>query len=88
MTVMTDRLPAAFNTVMSQLISGYTQLETSLGSIARLRDFERDVVPEAKEGEDLEPPPSWPDRGQIEFRHVTVSHKLVNPVPIPTVSSS
>ncbi len=62
---------------MSSLISGYTQLETSLGSIARLRDFERDVLPEAKDGEDHEPPSNWPDQGQIEFRDVTVSHRSV-----------
>jgi ATP-binding cassette, subfamily C (CFTR/MRP), member 1 len=46
-------------------------LETSLGSVARLRDFETTVKPE--DGFDLvhEPPPNWPSLGKIEFRNVT-----------------
>ena len=65
----------AFNSAMSSLITGWTQLETSLGSIARIRDFERDVKPEAKEQEVYEPPADWPQKGDIEFRDVTASHK-------------
>jgi len=51
-------------------------LETSLGAIARVKNFERDVKPEAKEGENQEPPsPDWPTHGAIEFQDVTASHR-------------
>ncbi len=60
---------------MSSLISGWTQLEISLGSIARLRSFEIDIKPEAKGEENHQPPRDWPDRGGIEFLNVTASHK-------------
>jgi hypothetical protein len=36
------------------------------------------VQPEARAEEIHEPPPNWPDRGGIEFRNVTASHKLVS----------
>lgn len=64
-----------FNKNVRNLIEGWTELETSLGSIARVRSFELDVAPEAKVGEDNEPPASWPQRGEIEFRNVSASHK-------------
>lgn len=68
----------AFNKRVRNLIEGWTELETSLGSITRVRDFERGVLPEAKEGEDREPPLDWPQRGEIEFRKVSASHKYVS----------
>ena len=57
------------------VVQGWTDLETSLGSVARTRDFERDVKPEDKESETLEPPANWPDQGLIQFQDVTASHK-------------
>lgn len=52
-------------------------LETSLGSIARLKSFEEAVLPEDKPEETHVPPQSWPDKGGIEFRSVTASHRFV-----------
>lgn len=52
-------------------------LETSLGSIARLKSFEEAVVPEDKPEEIHVPPQSWPDQGGVEFRNVTASHRFV-----------
>ncbi|KAI1128414.1 ABC transporter [Nemania abortiva] len=64
----------SFNVALSSLVSGWTVLETSLGSIARLKQFEADVEPEDK-GELMDqPPPHWPDRGAIEFSNVTAHH--------------
>ncbi|KAI1348977.1 ABC transporter [Xylaria sp. FL0043] len=64
----------SFNVALSSLVSGWTVLETSLGSIARLKQFEADVDPEDKGELMNEPPPHWPDRGAIEFRNVTAHH--------------
>ncbi|KAH8885459.1 putative ATP-binding cassette transporter [Thozetella sp. PMI_491] len=59
---------------LQSLVTSWTDLETSLGAIARIRDFERDVKPEDKECETAEPPAEWPQQGAIEFRDVTASH--------------
>lgn len=64
----------SFNSHLASLVEGWTQLETSLGSIARVRDFEKEVLPEGKEGEDQEPPSNWPQKGEITFSNVTASH--------------
>lgn len=65
----------SFNKNVKNLIEGWTELETSLGSIARVRSFEQDVTPEAKQGEDHEPPAEWPQSGEIEFRNVSAYHR-------------
>ncbi|KAL3958373.1 hypothetical protein ACCO45_006535 [Purpureocillium lilacinum] len=64
----------SFSGALSSLVSGWTMLETSLGSIARLMSFEATVKPEDRSGETYQPPPSWPERGAIEFRQVTAVH--------------
>ncbi len=50
-------------------------LETSLGAIARLRDFENETEIEAKEGEDTNPPKDWPSLGHIEIQDVTSQYE-------------
>lgn len=56
------------------MVQGWTLLETSLGSIARLKDFQEDVKPE-DEDDKPEPTGNWPEAGVIEFRNVTAAHK-------------
>lgn len=52
-------------------------LETSLGAIARLRDFETHTEVEEKAGETAIPPKNWPSRGLIEIEDLTASYKFV-----------
>ena len=63
-----------FNQSLRILVESWTQLETSLGAIARLKNFEATVVPEDKPEESGVAPESWPDQGAIEFRDVTASY--------------
>ncbi len=51
---------------LSMLIQSWTQLETSLGAITRINQFERDT-PHEKDGPDM-PPDSWPAQGAIEIK--------------------
>jgi ABC-type multidrug transport system fused ATPase/permease subunit len=60
---------------LSQFISGWALLETSIGAISRLRAFVKETPVEAKESEDDETPPDWPYRGLIEIKNVTVHHR-------------
>ncbi|OJK04669.1 hypothetical protein ASPACDRAFT_1892879 [Aspergillus aculeatus ATCC 16872] len=63
----------SFNQSLSSLITGWTQLEISLGSIARIKDFERETQLEDTHHNDTVPA-SWPDRGAIEFKAVTAQY--------------
>ena len=74
-SVIANHIRLAFEGVLSMIVSFWTELETSLGSLARTRDFERTVKPEDKDIETQTPPTSWPALGQVEFREVTASHK-------------
>lgn len=56
-----------FGTVLAQLITSWTQLETSLGAIARVRTFEKTTPSELQKPGTREPPADWPSRGHIEI---------------------
>jgi len=63
-----------FSNSLQLLVRGWTQLETSLGAIARVRNFERNTPSEHKPGEDHIPPPDWPQQGGITFDHVSATY--------------
>lgn len=65
---------AAFNASLSSVIGGWTLLETSLGSIARLRALELEVEPEEAEEDTSECPADWPGRGEICIEGLTARH--------------
>lgn len=50
-------------------------LETSLGAIARLKDFETETEDENKACENILPPEDWPSRGLLEIEAVCVEYK-------------
>ncbi|KYK57921.1 hypothetical protein DCS_04934 [Drechmeria coniospora] len=64
----------SFNSSLASVIGGWTLLETSLGSIARLRSLERDVRSEDKSAETKQPPDGWPLLGAIDISDMTASH--------------
>jgi ABC-type multidrug transport system fused ATPase/permease subunit len=63
-----------FNASLRILVDSWTQLETSLGAISRIKSFEATVIPEDKEDEHQKPPQDWPGKGAVEFRNVTASY--------------
>ncbi|KAJ5772369.1 multidrug resistance protein [Penicillium odoratum] len=63
---------------LNQVVNTYTMLETTLGAIARIKKFEDDVV--AMPGNTIsdhgiQPPPSWPDKGEVVLEHVSASYE-------------
>ncbi|GFF54141.1 metal resistance protein YCF1 [Aspergillus udagawae] len=67
-----------FSISIKTLLSNWTQLEISIGAVARIRSFAKDTTSE-EEGhlqDDALPsvPPSWPEKGHIEFRNVTATY--------------
>ncbi|KAI1500381.1 ATPase-like protein [Biscogniauxia marginata] len=63
-----------FGDVLNYIIRWWTQLETSIGAVSRLKNFSEKVRPEDQDGEDIVPPPEWPLRGVIEIRGVSASY--------------
>ncbi|CEJ92394.1 hypothetical protein VHEMI08049 [[Torrubiella] hemipterigena] len=73
----------AFGGSLSELVQGYTELETSIGAVGRLKRFSDSVAPEDQSGETLEPPDVWPDTGAIELKGVSASYDF-DPAAIAT----
>ena len=65
----------SLGTGMTSFVERWTDMETSLGAIARLRSF-LSTTPIEKGGNDGEQvPENWPQHGHIEMNHVTASYQ-------------
>jgi len=69
-----------FSQSIKLLLTFWTNLETHIGSIARIKGFTESSVPEDLPTETNIPPPSWPSQGAIEFKNVSASYKPSEPV--------
>jgi len=56
------------------LIQFWTSLETSIGAVARIKNFSEETPDENLPGERHEPPPEWPGRGEIRIDGISVSY--------------
>ncbi|XDG06968.1 hypothetical protein ABKA04_006583 [Annulohypoxylon sp. FPYF3050] len=68
------------NTTLLRLIQTWTNLEISLGAIARIKGLEDEVSPEDQPSETSVPPETWPSSGAIEFRSVTAAYNAEDTV--------
>lgn len=64
-----------FSQDLTYLIRSWTDLETSLGAVTRIRSFERDTPCEHAAQETTEPAEDWPSRGRIEFKHLSSNYR-------------
>ena len=64
-----------FTENLQGLIKQWTVLETSIGAVARIRNFKATIESEHLADETAVPPPDWPARGAIEFSNVVASYK-------------
>ncbi|KAL2178346.1 uncharacterized protein P884DRAFT_269013 [Thermothelomyces heterothallicus CBS 202.75] len=75
----------SLSTSFKYLITFWANLETSIGAVARIRRFNKDVEPEEKFA--LPPPhPNWPRNGGIELQHVSASYSPHLPPAVYDVS--
>lgn len=65
---------------LQALIIQWTVLETSLGAVARIKDFAESTVSENTDSENGVPPEKWPQQGAVEFKDVTASYTEDRPV--------
>lgn len=56
------------------LIQFWTSLETSIGAVARIKNFAEETPDERLPGEDREAPPAWPSAGEIEIRDLSAGY--------------
>ncbi len=63
------------NTTLLSLVGAWTNLEISLGAVARLREAEKDTPREDLPQETTEPDASWPSAGEVKFVDVTAAYK-------------
>jgi ATP-binding cassette subfamily C (CFTR/MRP) protein 1 len=63
-----------FNQTITALITAWTTMETSLGAIARIKNFEADTTSE-EHSEQLasKPPASWPETGEVTVSGVSIA---------------
>ncbi|KAH0490116.1 hypothetical protein TgHK011_001599 [Trichoderma gracile] len=62
------------NTTLLSLVESWTNLEISLGAIARLKNLEAETPKEDKPGENYVPLDTWPSSGEVELDNVTVAY--------------
>lgn len=65
----------SFSAALSNFLSGWTMLETSLGSIARLKAFEAAVKPEDRAEECVVASAQWPANGAIQFNNLSAFYE-------------
>lgn len=65
----------AISHTLGRLLESWTQLEITLGAIARIKTLEETLLPEDRESENAEPSLEWPNKGSIEFQEVVAAYK-------------
>jgi ABC-type multidrug transport system fused ATPase/permease subunit len=59
---------------LNMLIQFWTSIETSIGAVARIKQFSEETPDECLSGEDQEPPANWPDKGHVVIRGLEASY--------------
>lgn len=65
----------SFSQTLAYLIQAWTQLETSMGAISRVKSLEQTTQSENLVGETGDAGENWPQAGEIEFLGVTATHE-------------
>lgn len=66
-----------FSSSLAFLITAWTQLETSLGAVARIRNYEADLPQEDVTEIGTRPPDAWPSCGDLHFEKVYANYNNI-----------
>lgn len=69
-----------FSQSIKLLVTFWTNLETHIGSILRVKSFNENVASEDQANEKGDVPPEWPSRGEISFENVSAEYRASEPV--------
>ena len=64
----------SFTSYLKLMIMFWTQMETSIGAVARIRQFNADTPNENLPNENNEPPSQWPDKGKIYITDLSATY--------------
>lgn len=65
-----------FGTTLQLLVTDWTQLETSICAVNRIKTYISGTDPEISHSDEVHPPPNWPTEGTIVLEGVTASYPL------------
>src|SRR4051812_28498827 len=65
----------SFGEMLSSIVRSWTQLETSIGAVSRLKSFIETLKSENLLEETEMPPEEWPQKGAIEINGVSASYR-------------
>ncbi|CAG9993921.1 unnamed protein product [Clonostachys byssicola] len=75
-----------FNHTLALFVGQWTQVETSLGAVTRLKIFMRDTPNEDDETETTLPLSDWPAQGAIEFEDISACYSDTGDVVLRNIS--
>ncbi|KAF1972252.1 putative multidrug resistance protein [Bimuria novae-zelandiae CBS 107.79] len=64
----------SFTAYLKLMIMFWTQMETSIGAVARIRQFNTDTPNENLPDENSEPSSQWPDEGRLRISNLSASY--------------
>ena len=59
---------------LTNVVTMWTRLETSIGAISRLQDFTKNTEPEHKPWETDTVSEQWPEKGHVDFTRFEASY--------------
>lgn len=65
----------SLNASMKLFLQSWTSLETSIGSVLRVRSFEASTESEDKPGASQTPPTDWPSDGSLKIQNLSASYR-------------
>jgi ABC-type multidrug transport system fused ATPase/permease subunit len=66
-----------FSQSIKLMVTFWTNLETHIGSVVRVREFTQNVESEDQPGEDGDIPQNWPSNGAVSFHSVSAAYRYV-----------
>ncbi|KAK4076517.1 hypothetical protein Purlil1_12630 [Purpureocillium lilacinum] len=60
---------------LNMLMQFWTSIETSIGAVARIKQFAEETPEESRPGEDLTPPEDWPSQGHLVISNLSASYE-------------
>jgi ATP-binding cassette, subfamily C (CFTR/MRP), member 1 len=64
-----------FSFLVGNMVIVWTQMENSMVSVERIKEFSEVTPSEQTESENIEPPENWPSQGNIQIRHLNATYR-------------
>jgi ABC-type multidrug transport system fused ATPase/permease subunit len=65
----------SFNGILRQSIVSWTQMETSIAAVTRIKEFSETTASEHGGQDEHESPPGWPFQGKVIFKDASAAYQ-------------